>query len=180
MNCAYPQEKSSAPSGLQCNKNHFDRLFFDLYKAIIDKWMEVLSFVRLNIIPIIGITYNTMKPYFHMDYVTKIESVTRTPQNITYRILQCPLRGHYLHTLNSVFGGIQKPRSQLAGGRGSTKRSRKATRGEGDLPKGHVAKIIENFIKFSALKWNSGTLQKDLYNLNFILITLIITQKIRL
>ena len=49
--------------------------------------MEVLSFLRLNIISIIGITYNTiyfeniMKPYFHMDYVIKVESVTL--QNIS-------------------------------------------------------------------------------------------------
>ena len=36
-------------------------------------------------------------------------------------------------------------------GRGSANRSRKAARGRGSLPKGHVAKMIE-FIKFSAFK----------------------------
>ena len=49
--------------------------------------------------------------------------------------------------------------------------------GRGDLPKGH--KIFEN-IKFSALKWNSWTFQKYLCNIYFVLITLIITPKIRL
>ena len=56
--------------------------------------------------------------------------------------------------------------------------SRKATRREeGGLPKGNVAKITANLSNFPFLSETLEHFQKDLHNLNSILITLILTQE---
>ena len=51
----------------------------------------------------------------------------------------------------------QTKKFNMEEGRGSAKRSQKATRGRGSLLKGHVAKNDRKFIKPSASKWHSRT-----------------------
>ena len=55
-----------------------------------------------------------------------------------------------IHKLNSTLGASRNHVASKGKGGGSTKSSRKSTRGirEGDLPKGYVAKIIENLSNF--------------------------------
>ena len=49
-------------------------------------------------------------------------------------------------------GAIQKPRSQFGGEGVSQKATKGYEGGEGSLPKGHVAKMIENLSKFPFLR----------------------------
>ena len=90
-----------------------------------------------------------------------------------------PLNGYH------ILGAIQKPRSQLGGGRGQPKGHERLRWGGGSFPKVHVAKNDWKFIKFSAflsgtlehIKINFIFLMSSLipYNLNGLLFTLIIT-----